>query len=172
MKKLCLVSVVLVFLLISGCNNPQKPLKKSISPPDQYSVNLDVTFRNINMTALMTKHSPEKFEIKMLSPEILTPLSLIYENGICTVTYDGLTFESDFNRFPQSEFAALLTRALNDVDSGISVSESTENGDIIFKGITDYGEFALTQDSETGLWKEFTVNGASLHVIFSAYKTN
>ena len=172
MKKICLVSVLMVLILTSGCKNKTNLQPKSVSPPEKYSVNLDVAFRNINMTALMTKLSPEKFEIQMLSPEIMTPLSLLYENGVCTVTYDGLTFESDFNRFPQCEFAALLTRALNDVESGIAVSQITENGDIIFKGITDCGEFILTQNSETGHWKEFSINGASLKIVFSEYKSN
>ena len=172
MKKLCLVSVLMVLVLISGCSNKNITQTKIVSPPEKYSVNLDVAFRNIKMTALMTKLSPKKFEIQILSPEIMTPLSLLYENGVCTVTYDGLSFESDFNRFPQSEFAALLTRALNDVEAGIAVSQTAENGDIIFKGVTDCGEFELTQNSETGLWKEFSINGASLKIVFSEYKTN
>ena len=47
-----------------------------------------------------------------------------------------------------------------------------ERDDLVFKGITDYGDFRMIQDSETGLWKEFSVDGASLKIIFSNYKIN
>ncbi len=173
MKKLCLIFAVITMLVAAGCEkNISNQQIKQASPPSAYSVNLDVTFKETEMKAKLIKHSSQKHEIQILSPEIMTPLSLVYENGICTVTYDGLTFETDLKRFPQAEFGALLTHALNDIDSGITTKSSTDKNTVIYKGITDYGDFSLIQDTETGLWKEFTVNGIPLRVIFSDYKTN
>ncbi len=123
------------------------------------------------MKAKLTKHSAQKYEINVLTPEIMNALTLIYENGVCTVTYDGLTFETDLKRFPQSEIGAMLTQAVSDTDSGITAKTFSEDGTIIHKGITDYGDFILVQDAETGLWKEFAVDGASLKITFSDYIT-
>ncbi len=172
MKKLCLISVLLIMMMSSGCTDNNTSQKQQKSPPSVYSSDIDVTFGDIKMSAVLTKHSPQKYEIDFSTPESINPLSLLYENGVCTVTYDGLTFESDINRFPHSEFGALLTRALDDIDNGSLTTVSDENGNIIYKGITDHGDFALIQDNETGLWKEFTVDGTALKVIFSNYKTN
>lgn len=122
------------------------------------------------MKAKLTKHSAQKYQIDVLSPEILNTMSIIYENRICKVTYDGLSFETDLKRFPQSEIGGLLAQALTDADGGITTKSTDENGNTVYKGVTNYGEFILTQDSATGLWKDFSVEGASLRIIFSEYK--
>ncbi len=172
MKKLCFLLVFLTVFIMSGCQKDISPPNESTTPPSFYSVNLDVTFRNTKITAKLTKHSPQKYELQMLSPEIMTPLKIIYENDICTVTYDGLTFETDMKRFPQSEFGGILINAFKDIDGGIISKTSAENGAVIYKGITDYGDFILTCDSETGLWSEFSVEGAELKILFKDYITN
>lgn len=173
MKKLCLIFAVITILIFSGCEKSydNQQIKQTPSP-SFHSVNLDVTFKDTEMKARLINHSSQKYEIQMLSPEIMAPLSLIYENGICTVTYDGLTFETDLKRFPQAEFGALLTHALNDIKNGITTKSSTDKNTVVYNGITDYGDFSLIQDSETGLWKEFIVNGIPLKVVFSDYITN
>lgn len=123
------------------------------------------------MKAELIKHPAQKYEINILEPEILNGMNLIYENGICKVTYDGLTFETDLKRFPQSEIGSMLSQALTDTDGGITTKTLSQDGTIIYKGITDYGDFILTQDSKTGLWKDFSVEGASLKITFSEYIT-
>ena len=170
MKKLCLVSVLIVLVLISGCSNKNITQTKTVSPPEKYSVNLDVAFRNIKMTALMTKLSPKKVEIQILSPEIMTPLSLLYENGVCTVTYDGLKFETDLNRFPQVAFGALLTESIANIREGIDIQTTYADGIWTYKGTGERGIFVLTRDAETGAWLELSIEGAQLQVVFSEFK--
>ncbi len=172
MKKFCAVIAVLLLIISAGCKKEENYQQNSAPPPSVYSAKLDISFKETKMTAKLNKHSSEKYEVQMLSPEIMTPLHLIYENGICTVSYDGLTFETDLKRFPQAEFGALLTQALTDIDGGIITKNFSEDGTVTYKGITDYGDFLLTQDAETGLWKEFSIGGASLRIIFSEYITN
>lgn len=169
MKRFCAVIAVLLLIISAGCKKEENIQKETVSPPSVYSANLDISFRESKMTAKLTKHSSQKYEVQMLSPEIMTPLNLIFENGVCTVSYDGLKFETDLKRFPQSEFGALLTQALIDVDNGIITKNISENGLTTYRGITDYGDFILIQDAKTGLWKEFSIDGASLKIIFSNY---
>lgn len=172
MKRVCAFFAVFVLLISAGCKKEENIQNKHTTPPSVYSANLDVNFKEIKMTARITKHSSQKHEIQMLTPEIMKPLNLIYDNGTCTVTYDGLTFETDLKRFPQAEFGGLLTQALSDIDSNIITQNINEDGTVTYKGITDYGDFIMIQDSETGLWKEFKIENIPLCVIFSDYKTN
>ena len=58
------------------------------------------------------------------------------------------------------------------IDSNIITQNINEDGTVTYKGITDYGDFIMIQDSETGLWKEFKIENIPLCVIFSDYKTN
>lgn len=161
-----------MLIIFTGCQKEADSPKTPVSAPTAFSANIDVMFGETNMKAKLTKHMSQKYEINVLSPEILKPLNLVYENGICTVTYDGMTFETDLKRFPQSEIGALLTQALGDAYGGITTKSFPEDGTIIYKGITDYGDFILIQDAETGLWKEFSVEGASLKIVFSDYIIN
>ncbi len=172
MRRICAFISVFVLLIAAGCQNEGGSKNEPVSPPSAYTANLDVTFGNAETTAKLIKHSAQKYEVQILSPEIMKPLNLIYENGKCTATYDGLTFETEIKRFPQSEFGGLLTQALTDIDGGVITSSTTDTGDIIYSGITNYGDFVLIQDAETGLWKEFSVDGASLKILFSDYTTN
>ena len=172
MKKFCFVFALIFLSLASGCRNQNGYEPKKSAPPSAYSVNIDVIFKELKITGELTKHSPKNYDIKILTPDIMKPLLISYKNNICTVTYDGLEFESDVSRFPQSEFGALLTRALDDIDAETMTSSADENGNTVYKGITDYGDFRMIQDSKTGLWKEFCVDGASLNITFSNYKIN
>lgn len=170
MKRVCSFVAVLLLIIAAGCQKQEDNKTKSAPIPSVYSAKLDVTFGEIKMTAKLTKHSAEKYEIQMLTPEIMQPLNLIYENGTCTVTYDGLTFETDLKRFPQAEFGALLTHALSDASGNVAITTEYSDKAAIYKGVSDYGDFILIQDYETGLWKEFKIEGASLHIVFSDYE--
>ena len=169
MKKLFLLGIVLSVILFTGCQKKNDTPQNPVSPPSTFSANIDAVFGETEMKARLTKHSAEKYEMQVLSPEILSSLNFVYENGICTVTYDGLTFESDLKRFPQSEIGAILSQALTDADNEMITKSVSEDGTIIYKGITDYGDFILTLDGQTMLWKAFSVDGASLKVTFSEY---
>lgn len=167
-KALCVLAAV--FLIIAaGCE--KQPAKENVPspPPVSFTANLAVDFGGTPMTALLTQKSSEEHTIQMLSPEVMKPLTLSYTNGICTVTYDGLTFESDANRFPQAEFGHLLTQALSSIAQDIDIQKTYSEGIRTYKGTGDRGIFSLTRSEESGEWLEFTVEGAGLKVTFSQF---
>ncbi len=172
MKRICAVFAVLFLIFTAGCQKSEEPVKEKAAAPSAYSSKLEATFKETKMTAKLIKHSDQKYEIQMLSPEIMKPLNLVYENKTCTVTYDGLTFETDLKRFPQTEFGALLVQALTDISTDIVTVSTDSDGMVKYTGPSNYGDFALTQDPETGLWKEFSIDGASLTINFTDYITN
>ena len=172
MKRICAVFTVMLLIFTAGCRESEAPVKEKASAPSVYSSKLEATFKETKMTAELTKHSNLKYEIQMLSPEIMKPLNLVYENGVCKVTYDGLTFETDLKRFPQAEFGALLVQALTDISNNVVTVSTDSDGMIKYIGPSNYGDFTLIQDSNTGLWKEFSIDGASLKIIFSDYTIN
>ena len=121
------------------------------------------------MTAKITKNAAEDFVIDFLTPEALKPLSLTYKNGKCTVTYDGLLFETDINRFPQAEMGALLTNAISDITQNFEIQTMYSDGIWTYKGTGERGSFTLTQNAENGAFYEFRADGAQLHIVFSDF---
>ena len=105
-----------------------------------------------------------------MTPEALSPLMLEYKNYSCTVTYNGLKFETDINRFPQTELCALLTQAISDAAQGFEIRTAFADGIWTYSGTGERGAFTLTRDAESGAWLDFTVDGASLQIKFSNYE--
>lgn len=159
-------------MLAAGC---EKQKADETTPPaltTSFTAKLDVTFGDTAMTAALTQTAAEKFEIQMLSPEIMKPLMLSYSFGKCTVTYEGLKFESDVSRFPQAEFGSLVTQALTDIGQDINIQKTYADGIWKFSGTGERGVFSLTVNGETGEFLELTVDGADLKAVFSEFVAN
>ncbi|MBQ2847379.1 MAG: hypothetical protein IJE74_03895 [Clostridia bacterium] len=171
MKKAFSVFAALILIFAAGCENQTVSETKTPPPiPENFSANLRIAYNETSMTAAFRQNSFDDFELNMLSPEILKPLSLAYKNDICTVTYDGLKFETDLNRFPQVTFGALLTEAISYIKQGIDIQTAYADGIWTYKGNGERGIFVLTRDAETGAWLELSIEGAGLHIMFSEFK--
>lgn len=171
MKKAFSLFAALMIFLAAGCEKQSNPKSQTPPPlPSAFTANLDIKFDNIQMTAALTKNAADDYTVKLLTPEIMSPLTLNYIDGGCEVTYDGLKFETDLNRFPQSEFGGLLTAALSDIEHGIDVETMVSDGVITHKGNGERGIFTVKRNSETGELLELSIEGAQLHIVFSEYK--
>ncbi len=169
MKRAFSFLAALVLLIAAGCEK-QSPNSATPPPlPTSFSANLSADFCGTEMKAKLTQKSNEEYIIEMLSPDIMTPLKLTYNRGVCTVNYDGLEFESDSGRFPQSEFGALLTQALSYIGQNIDIQKTYDGTSWTYKGIGSRGEFSIKQNAENGEWINFNVQSADLTVIFSDF---
>lgn len=172
MKKAFCIFAALLLIFAAGCENRGVTETKSPPPvPEAFTSNLKIVYGEAVMTAAFSQKSFNDFEFRMLTPEILSPLALGYKDGICTVTYDGLKFETDLNRFPQVSFGALLTDTISDIRDGINVQTTYADGVWTYKGTGERGVFELTRDAASGAWLELSIEGAQLHVTFSDFKT-
>lgn len=170
MKKAFSVFAALIILFAAGCEN-QKISESKAPPalPESFTSNLKITYGDTAMTAVFTQKTAGEYEVGILTPEILSPLTLAYANGVCTVTYDGLNFETDLNRFPQVSFGALLSETITCIKDGIDIQSTYSDGIWTYKGTGERGVFVITRDAETGAWIELSIEGAQLHVVFSDF---
>lgn len=169
MKKVFSVFAVLVLMLTAGCEKQNNSQSIPPAAPSSFTANIEAVYGDIKMTAVLTQIAAEEFFIDFLTPEALSPLSLNYKSGSCTVMYDGLKFEADMNRFPQTEIGALLTQAISDTVQGFEVQTTYSEGIWTYKGTGERGAFILTRDAETGAWLEFKADGAKLHITFTDF---
>ncbi len=173
MKKAFCVFAAFIMIIAAGCENQNITQSKAPPPiPETFTANLKIVYGESVMTAAFTQKNFSDFGLQMLTPEILSPLFLGYKDGICTVTYDGLKFETDLNRFPQVTFGSLLTESISNIKDGVDVQTTYSEGIWTYKGTGERGVFVITRDAQTGAWLELSIEGAQLHVIFSDFKTN
>lgn len=168
MKRALTVFAAIVFLLAAGCEKQNKN-PTVIPPPSSFTANLSIDFAQTPMTARLTQTDSENFIIQMLSPEIMAPLRLTYTAGVCTVSYEGLEFESEPDRFPQAEFGALLTQALTSIAQDIDIQKTYSENLCTYNGIGNRGNFRMTGNAESGEWLSFEVEGAGLKIDFSDF---
>ena len=168
MKRALSVFAAVVFLLAAGCEKQSKnPVVTP--PPSSFTANLSIDFAQTPMTARLTQTDSENFTVQMLSPEIMAPLCLTYSAGACTVSYEGLKFESEPDRFPQAEFGALLTQALTSIMQDIDIQKTYSENIWTYNGIGSRGNFKITRNAESGKWLSFEVESAGLKIDFSNF---
>lgn len=171
MKKVFSVLTAAILIFAAGCGNRSITESKVPPPlPEAFTANLKVNYGETSMTAVFNQKSFDEYELKMLTPEILSPLTLLYGGTSCTVTYDGLKFETELDRFPQVSFGTLLTETLKSIKDGVDIQATYSNGIWTYKGTGERGIFVFTRDEKSGAWSELSIEGAQLHIVFENYK--
>lgn len=156
-------------LTATGCEKQIIGEKTPPPMPEMFSANVEAVYDTTTVKARIVQKAFEEFSVNILSPEILTPLTVNFKNGVCSINYDGLEFNSDLSRFPQTEFGQLLFRAISDIKADIDISKTYSEGIWTYSGSTERGTFILTRDAESGAFIEFEIEGASLHIVFSDF---
>ncbi len=170
MKKAISLFAAIFLILAAGCEKQEKTAPAPPPAPASFSSDLTVTYGSAKMTAHLIQNAAEDFSLKFLTPESLSRLTVDYKNGVCKVAYDGLSFETDLNRFPQTEIGTMLVNALSDAVQGMNLQTSYADGIWTYTGTGERGIFTLTRNGETGEWLEFTADGADLKITFSDFK--
>ncbi len=171
-KALSVAAAVLIFLFsAAGCEKQMIGEKTPPPLPESFSANVEAVYNTTAITAHFIQKSQDEYSVEILSPEILTPLTVNFKGGICTLNYDGLDFKSDFSRFPQTEFGKLLIQAISDIKADIDIAKTYSDGIWSYSGSGERGVFVLTRDAETGAFLEFEIEGAPLHIVFKDFKT-
>ncbi|MBQ4627189.1 MAG: hypothetical protein IJB45_08080 [Clostridia bacterium] len=169
-KAFSVFAAAAIFLLTAaGCEKQIIGEKTPPPLPESFSATVEAVYGELTMTAEFTQNSFDDFSIKMISPEILSPLTVNYKEGFCKIIYDGLEFEADLSRFPQTEFGHLLTQAISDIKTDIEITKTYNEGIWSYSGSSERGIFTMTRNAETGAWLELEIEGAPLHVVFSDF---
>lgn len=170
MKRALSLLAAFIMLFAAGCEKQGTPAKTSPEIPKAFSSDIEVTFRELYMTAQMSCTAENEVKIKMLTPEILSPLEITCKSGVCTAAYDGISFSVETDRFPQADFAGIAAQALAYANANVELKKSIKDGIISYQGSTDRGVFVLTQDAGSGAWLDLSVEGAQLHIVFKNFK--
>ena len=156
-------------MLAAGCEKQDKTNIYDGDIPNSFKATAEITFREMFLTAQVNRNENGELNVKILSPEILAPLEINCKNGVCSATYDGISFSADSNRFPQADFVRIAAQAFDYVQANIDLKKTVSDGVTTYQGSTDSGVFALNMDSQSGEWLDLSVEGAQLHIVFKDF---
>lgn len=88
-------------------------------------------------------------EISVTEPERISGLTLVYENDVYSVSFKGVTISLDDSKNQYVRFFADgLIKNLEEAFSSESFRPVYENGNLIYNGSGEYGEFTLCFDTD------------------------
>lgn len=162
---------VMLTIFTAGCEKQNKTDSDSREIRNCFSAKAEITFKELFMTAQITRCENGEMKIKMLTPESLAPLEIICLNGNCRAIFDGIEFSTATDRFPQAEFASITAQAFDYAQANIDLKKTVSDGKITYQGSTDSGVFILNQDPQSGNWLDLSIEGAQLHIVFKEFKS-
>ncbi len=172
MKKVLLCFAVFLAIFTAGCEKQNKTDFSSNDICNAFTADAEITFKELFMTAQVTRSENGELKIKLLTPEAVAPLEIICLNGNCRASFDGIEFSTATDRFPQAEFAAIAAQAFDCAQANVDIKKAVTDGNNAYHGSTDSGVFTLTQDAQNRNWLDLSVEGAQLHMVFKNFKAN
>ena len=169
MKKLR-VFVFVSLLLLAGCNG--KWFQKGTAPPAvplSFESDLLVIINETELTAHMKNKSIVCCCFTFNTPKHLEGLSLSFENNMCKLEHNGLAFEMNMARFPETAFGSALVNAMIAIFNDTNIEKSKVNDDWHYKGESKSGNFLYIQNGISGAPKYLSVPSLDLTVEFSNF---
>ncbi len=166
MKRLLILCLALV-LLLTACS------KISATPPvipQSFETDLNVRFNESEITAHWTRDGLGTNTIEMLTPDTIKGLILKITGSTCTVTYEGLSFDMDLSRFPQTAFGTELVNSVEAAVKNTEITATQNEGVWEYKGVNSSGSYILRQNGDTGYLEFFSAPSLDLTVQFSNFK--
>ena len=160
-----------MILLAAGCEKQKTDSQKAPTLPEAFVSVIEVKHGESSMTAEFTQTSFGNGKIKVTKPESLAPLEMTFADEKCTVRFNSLEFETDYTRFPQAEYCAIIVQALAYIGTGIDIEKTVEDGKICCRGSCEHGVFTLRQNAENGSLETLSLESAELEVTFTQFKS-
>lgn len=155
----------------AGCEKQNKEKHSSQEICSCFAAKAEITFRDMFMTAQITRCENGEFKVRFITPESLAPLEIICLDGNCRATFDGIEFSTATDRFPQAEFAAVAAQAFDYAQANIDLKKTVNDGKTTYQGSTDSGVFILNQEPHSGNWLDLSIEGAQLHIVFKEFQS-
>ena len=162
---------VIITIITAGCEKQNKTDFSSQDNCNTFTAKAEITFRDLFMTAQITRSENGEVRVKFFTPESLSALETVCLDGECRASFEGIEFSTDSGRFPQAEFTAIAAQAFDYVQANIDLKKTVSDGKTTYHGSTDSGVFVLNQDTQSGNWLDLSVEGAQLHIVFKEFKS-
>lgn len=170
MKKVFSLLAATLILLASGCEKQKTDSQKSASLPEAFVSQIEVKHGENLMIAEFSQTSFGNGTVRVTKPESLSPLEMTFTNEKCIVNFNSLEFETDYTRFPQAEYCAIIVQTLAYIGTGIDIEKTVENGKLCYRGSCEHGVFTLRQNNSNGKLEELIIESAELEVTFTKFE--
>lgn len=164
MKKLLVLLVMIVLLGGCGAEKNTPPL-----PDLNFTGNISVTYNNFDMKCTIENILADKCTVTVTEPEILSGLTVCFENGVSTFSFQDVSYDIDSSLSRRIEFVSAFSESVKKIMSSAEC-QKLENGNWLYTGASDFGKFFLVQDETSGYPVSFRIPESGLSVTFNDMK--
>lgn len=171
MKRILLIAFFLVTIPFTACKN-EKPLPEVSK---DFCAEATIHQKNVIsddyiLKAEISVEKAAKVEIDVFYPEDLSGLSYVWNEEGFEMVYDDLHCKSESDYLPEFTFSRTIYNVIRSVYSNPQ-GEYTENGDVLFTGNCESGDFELLTDCEGNL-KNISVKEINFSADFKQINTD
>lgn len=165
-------AIALVLLCCCGCQNSGMS-KENYTVPSAFSADISVTHGALTFDAVFSIDESGTAITQIKSPAAVEGLEITQTAENCSFEFLGLTLETPEALLPDTSFAKLLYAVLETLRDNARYVTSTQDGEIIYSGMTAGGDaFTLTQSKTDGALRSLTMDGQKLTVAFTKFQLN
>lgn len=155
-KYICKVATLLLMLsvflgVMTGCGqkkvNPQAVIDGSGKP---FETSATVVFNDMKIDMRLIKRGDDLYGMEILSPETVSGMTFLYDNGNMKVKYKGLAFTIDPEKFPANMLAKTIVQCMDSAFDVDSVNVSMKEDSYVIEGKNDTGPFSVRIDPSSG----------------------
>ncbi len=156
-KTVCLFAALgLLLLYLTGCEKTQANLSETIYT--NFTASADICFKGIQMECTVTRSTSQTASVSILKPDILNGMTFTLENGQQSISYQGLSCNSETSLLPQTCFVSAMLDVLSVADCPDQLRcVSSDKGHSAYLGECPSGEFKITVNDKTGFIEKIEI---------------
>lgn len=163
MKRI-LIFILTAAVLLCGC---QKAPTSTAELPKYYSTTADITVGDTTYGVFLSRFADSKWQVELMSPAAVKGLIFNVNGADTEVSFDGLRFTFDTERFP---VGSVITTAIGSLDRLAAQTLEVINDDEESLATGSIGEesFTLTL-SKTGIPQKLELLNCGMSIVFNTF---
>lgn len=158
-------------LAFAGCGKGEA-VNKKYPPrlPEKFQTDMIITANEKEYRAFLEYYGFGNCTIKFTYPESLKNLSAVWKENICTLSYNGLTYDVETDKLPEKFFGKNAVSAVDKLFDLDSLSITHSGNSWVYKGKTGENDFELSQNAETGAFESLKFPELKIDISFQNFK--
>lgn len=171
MKKILSVFLILTILMFCGCtrlgeNNLIKVPLESVSIPTQFNALVTITQGEFTGEAQVGYIKDLELIATITQPEKLKGMKISVKQDSCEISYKGLTYKADTQKFINTSFAKVMVEVLLNAETSTNVTKS-EKDLVKIVGTVSAGEYTIIKNTSTDQIMSIEVPNMDLLINFT-----
>lgn len=164
MKK-AIALILITTVILCGCTSTAKD---AVILPTMFTANATIGFDDTDYEAFVTRYADSNWVVEFTAPETVKGLIFTVENEDVEISFNGLHFTFDTQKFPVGSVVSIFTKSFDRI---IAISHNVVLGDTsdFISGQADDVSYSMTLD-KNGIPLSLEFGNSGMKIEFSDFE--